>query len=438
MRRIDLHCYPGTDVWIASQGPYVSALGQYWGKEWVAKSESQVVADVEAAGVEAVLVAFDIESLTGAPPCGNDYVAALRDRHPGTFIQAWGAVDPLKGEAAIDSACSAVKDHHVLGFHFHPIMGHFAVDEPALNPLFETIAGLRVPVMIDVGTTGMGAGMPGGMGARLEHARPLAIDNLAARFPSLTIVAAHPGWPWTDEMTAVALHKGNVYWELSGWAPKYFPPSLRADIRGRLREKIMFGSDHPSLPYERILREWDELGYDQSVMDLVFHGNAERVLGLLLLRRASHGRTRRRAADRDVAAAHHGKRRGRVHQVPGGPDRVRGGIGGRGADGVRLSQGRAGRAGGQRAGQVHDAAAERRALQLGAGPAAGARGGRAARAADRRVVHGGVEEDGGELSGKHRDLFSMRAIDFHVRADRYRRLEIRAVLLAWDAARLLS
>jgi hypothetical protein len=75
-------------------------------------------------------------------------------------------------------------------------------------------------------------------------------------------------------------HKGNVYWELSGWAPRYFPPALRTDIRGRLREKIMFGSDHPSLPYERILREWDELGYDQSVMDLVFHANAERVLGL--------------------------------------------------------------------------------------------------------------------------------------------------------------
>jgi predicted TIM-barrel fold metal-dependent hydrolase len=117
-------------------------------------------------------------------------------------------------------------------------------------------------------------------GARLEHARPLAIDNLAARFPSLTIIAAHPGWPWTDEMTAVALRKGNVYWELSGWAPKYFPASPRTDIRGRLREKVMFGSDHPSLPYERILREWDELGYDQSVMDLVFHTNAERVLGL--------------------------------------------------------------------------------------------------------------------------------------------------------------
>ncbi len=230
MRRIDLHCYPGTQEWVSSQGPYVEALGKYWGKEWVGKSEEDVVADVKAADVEAVLVAFDIESVTGAPPCTNSYVAALRDRHPGTFIQAWGAVDPFKGEQAIAEATAAVREHHVLGFHFHPIMGHYAVDEPALNPLFETIAGLGVPVMIDVGTTGMGAGLPGGLGARLEHARPLAIDNLAARFPALTIIAAHPGWPWTDEMTAVALHKGNVFWELSGWAPKYFPPSLRTDI----------------------------------------------------------------------------------------------------------------------------------------------------------------------------------------------------------------
>ncbi len=92
MRRIDLHCYPGTQEWVSSQGPYVEALGKYWGKEWVGKSEEDVVADVKAAGMEAVLVAFDIEAVTGAPPCTNAYVAALRDRHPETFIGAWGAV----------------------------------------------------------------------------------------------------------------------------------------------------------------------------------------------------------------------------------------------------------------------------------------------------------------------------------------------------------
>jgi predicted TIM-barrel fold metal-dependent hydrolase len=79
---------------------------------------------------------------------------------------------------------------------------------------------------------------------------------------------------------AVALHKGNVYWDLSGWAPKHFPASLRTDIRGRLRDKIMFGSDYPSLPLSRLLREWDELGFSGEVMHKVFHANAERVLGL--------------------------------------------------------------------------------------------------------------------------------------------------------------
>ena len=68
-------------------------------------------------------------------------------------------------------------------------------------------------------------------------------------------------------MTAVALHKGNVYWELSGWAPKYFPAQLKVDIRARLKDKIMFGSDYPSMPYERIFREWDELGYKDDVME---------------------------------------------------------------------------------------------------------------------------------------------------------------------------
>src|SRR3954471_17202736 len=279
MRKIDLHCYPGTAPWIASQGPYVEALATYWNKPWVAKDEAAVAAELEPLEMEAVLVAFDIESVTGTPPCSNAYVAELRDRYPEQFIGAWGAVDPLKGEQAIRDAEDAVKVHGVIGFHFHPIMGHFSVDDPALRPLFETISGLGVPVMVDVGTTGMGAGMPGGMGARIRHAHPLAIDDLAADFPNLKIVMAHPGWPWVEEATAVALHKGNVYWEMSGWAPKHFPASLKVDMRARLQDKIMFGSDYPSLPYARILQEWQALGYSDAVMDKIFHGNAERVLG---------------------------------------------------------------------------------------------------------------------------------------------------------------
>ena len=280
MRRIDLHCYPNTQPWITAQGPYVEALAKYWNRPWSAKTEGEVIKEFAAAGVEAVLVAFDIETASGTPPCTNEYVARMRDDSAGRVIQAWASVDPCKGEVAVRQATTAIRELRMLGFHFHPIMGRFAVDDRRFYPLWETIDGLDAPVMIDVGTTGMGAGLPGGLGAKIRHAHPLAVDELAADFPNLTIVAAHPGWPWVDEMTAVALHKGNVYWELSGWAPKYFPEGLKRDIKGRLQDRIMFGSDYPSIAYERLFREWDELGLSPAVMDKVFHGNAERVLGL--------------------------------------------------------------------------------------------------------------------------------------------------------------
>src|SRR5260370_14801183 len=185
--------------------------------------------------MEAVLVGVDMDGVTGAPSVSRGYVGAMGDRHAETFIGAWGTVDPLHGDEAIADAERAVDEHGVLGFHFHPIMGRYSVDDPALRPLFETITGLGVPVMVDVGTTGMGAGMPGGDGALLRHAHPQAIDALAAAFPSLTVLAAPPGCPRVDRSTAVALHKGNVYWELSGWAPKHFPASLQTDARGRLQ-----------------------------------------------------------------------------------------------------------------------------------------------------------------------------------------------------------
>jgi predicted TIM-barrel fold metal-dependent hydrolase len=280
MRIIDLHCYPGTKEWIECQGPYVAELARYWKRDWSAKSEDEVLKDFTEAGVEAVLVALDLETTIKTAPVTNEYVHAMWKRHPKRIIQAWGAVEPAKGQAALDQVKKAVKELGLIGFHFHPIMQHFAVSDTRYYPMFELINELKAAVMIDVGTTGMGAGMPGGHGAVIRHAHPSHIDQLAAGFPDMKIIMAHPGWPWVDETTAVALHKGNVYWEMSGWAPKYFPGNLKVDMRGRLQDKIMFGSDYPSMPYGRILREWGELGYSDSIMEKIFHKNAERILGL--------------------------------------------------------------------------------------------------------------------------------------------------------------
>ena len=280
MRCIDLHCHPNTEPWYRANAPYIDPLREYWKRPWRPQEPAQVADEVRAAGVEAVLVAFDTQTVTGLPPCSNDHVAEMRDTFPDAFVQAWAAVDPWKGALAISEARRAIEELHMVGFHFHPICGDFSVDDPRLDPLFHAIAELGVPVLVDVGTTGMGAGVPGGLGHRIGNARPAAVDDLAARYGNMTVVAAHPGWPWTEEMMAVALHKGNVYWDTSGWSPRHLPESLKHDIPRRLRDRMMFGSDYPSLSHARLLDEWKDLGLDAGTREQLFHRNAERVLGL--------------------------------------------------------------------------------------------------------------------------------------------------------------
>lgn len=280
MRIIDLHCYPNTEPWIQSQGPYVEALAKYWNRPWTAKSEPEVIEEFKKAKVEAVLVAFDIETVTGAPPCSNEYVAAMRDRNRGVIRQAWGAVDPFKGERAVEEARRAIRDFGMLGFHFHPIMGRFSVDDRRLYPLWEAINELKVPVMIDVGTTGMGAGLPGGLGAVLRHAHPAAIDRLAADFPDLSIVAAHPGWPWTEEMIAVAYKHPNVYIGSDAYAPKHWSSEFVHFLNTFGQDKVLFGTDFPVIDPERALREIEDLGLHPEAKRKFLRDNALRLYGI--------------------------------------------------------------------------------------------------------------------------------------------------------------
>ena len=90
-----------------------------------------------------------------------------------------------------------------------------------------TAADLGLVCLFHTGLMGNGAGVRGGLGFKLKYTAPIPyLDDIAADFPDLTLISAHPGWPWQEEQLAMARHKGNVYIDLSGWAPKYFPPQL--------------------------------------------------------------------------------------------------------------------------------------------------------------------------------------------------------------------
>lgn len=281
MQVIDVHAHPTTDAFCKTFKPYVEALERYWKSSFRVRTEEEMVQEFLDAGVQVFMVGFDAETVTGLPRTSNDYIASLVKKYPDTIIGGFGSVDPWKGELALIEAERAVKELGLIGLKFHQIMQKFYPNDQRFYPLWEKLSELKAVVQFHMGTTGMGAGTPGGMGEHLKYAAPIPyIDDVAADFPDLTIIVLHPAVPWTDEMTAVVVHKANVFWDLSGWAPKYFPESLKKDIGSRLQDKILFGSDYPSIAHKRLLDEWKSNGHTDSVLEKVFYKNAQRALRL--------------------------------------------------------------------------------------------------------------------------------------------------------------
>ncbi len=260
--------------------PYFEALEAYYKTPFRVRSDDEMVGEFRRAGVGAMVLAWDAETATGLPATTNDYVASLRDRYPDVVLGAFASVDPWKGEEAVREVSRAVRTLGLAGVKFQGVAQAFFPNDRRFYPLYETCVSLSVPVQFHTGTTGLGAGTPGGMGLKLKYTQPLHLDDVAADFPKLRIIACHPSWPWQSEMIAILLHKANVFMETSGWSPKYFTPELKKEIAGRLQDKVLFGSDYPVLGYERLFRDWDAEGYPPAVLDKVFLGNARRILGL--------------------------------------------------------------------------------------------------------------------------------------------------------------
>ncbi|HWC78374.1 MAG TPA: amidohydrolase family protein [Pseudonocardiaceae bacterium] len=226
-----------------------------------------------------VLFTVDAQAALGHPPVPNEEVAAGAAEHPDVLIP-FASIDPARGRAGVREARRLVESYGVRGFKFHPSVQAFYPNDRLAYPLYEAIAELGVPALFHSGQTGIGAGLPGGAGIRLKYSNPLFLDDVAADFPELTIVLAHPSFPWQDEALAVATHKPGVHIDLSGWSPKYFPPQLVRYAKTLLQDKVLFGSDFPLITPDRWLRDFGELGFSPEVRAKILKGNAVRLLGL--------------------------------------------------------------------------------------------------------------------------------------------------------------
>ena len=211
--------------------------------------------------------------------CSNDDVLALAARNADVVIP-FASVDPTRGPAAVREAERLIAGGGVRGFKLHPQIQAFFANDPAIYPFYEVIEAAKLPIIVHTGHSGMGTGMRAGGGIRLKYGNPMLLDDVAVDFPDMPIILAHPSFPWQDEALSVCLHKPQVYIDLSGWSPKYFPANLIQYANTQLKHKVLFGSDYPVLTPDRWLRDFAALPIKDEVRPLILKENAVRLFGL--------------------------------------------------------------------------------------------------------------------------------------------------------------
>jgi uncharacterized protein len=195
-------------------------------------------------------------------------------------IIPFASVDPARGQAGVSTAQRLIDEYQVRGFKFHPSSQGFFPNDRAAYPLYEVIEAAGLPALFHTGQTGAGAGQRAGGGIRLAYSNPMCLDDVAVDFPDMPIILAHPSFPWQEEALAVATHKPQVYIDLSGWSPKYFPPILVQYANTLLKEKVLFGTDFPMLTPERWRKDLELTAIRDEVKPGIYKGNAARLLGL--------------------------------------------------------------------------------------------------------------------------------------------------------------
>lgn len=283
LRAIDVHSHYSTKrgyPWRTREERVIASVKYKFKVEQ--KTEREMVQELRDANVKGIFdLGFSIEIPIEKVREMHDYAAEFKKNYPDVFLGGWVSLDPREKIKGLRELERCLKNLGMIGFAIEPAGLGIPPSDKAFFPFYELCVESNAPVSICVGYTGWGEGFPGGKGVYLDHCHLRHVDEVASKFPELTIIAGRPAWPWQSEMIATLLHKPNVWYELHGWSPKYFPQELKWEISHRLQNKIMFGADYPMFNYEQLFRIWESEEYEKEILDKVYRENALRLFNKL-------------------------------------------------------------------------------------------------------------------------------------------------------------
>jgi predicted TIM-barrel fold metal-dependent hydrolase len=277
---IDMHTHAEVSCWNPFDNygeEYDRAADKYF-KNSRRPTIAETIAYYRERNIGLVMFTVDAEAQLGRRRIPNEEIAEAAQQNSDMMI-AFASIDPHKGKMGAREAERLIQENGVKGFKFHPTVQGFHPYDRMAWPIYEVINAHKLPAIFHTGHSGIGSGMRCGGGLRLEYSNPMHLDDVAIDFPDMQIVMAHPSFPWQDEALSVATHKPNVWIDLSGWSPKYFPKQLVQYANTLLKDRILFGSDYPLITPDRWMKDFEDAGFKPEVMPGILKGNAMRLLG---------------------------------------------------------------------------------------------------------------------------------------------------------------
>ena len=198
-------------------------------------------------------------------PGHADWVADAHASFPRKILPAM-IVNPLNGMDEVRKVTHYVENHGVRCLRIPPFRYTLPPTDRVYWPFYVKAIELDLAVS-------MNAGMPGPRRPGWVQ-NPVHYDEVAFHFPELRLVMTHCGQPWTEEAISTITHWDNVYMSCTAVAPKYWPDNFVHFINTRGKGKMMFGTEFPTIAWDRARSEIEALGLRDDVTEAFYAGNA--------------------------------------------------------------------------------------------------------------------------------------------------------------------
>ena len=244
------------------------------------KTRADLDRELDAAGVAHAVVHAEYEHGDIADAL-NEAVATMVAENPGRYSGVGTASLDSPFPSRMVAQVRRCADLGLRGLNIQPTFFGRAIDDSELWPLYATADEIGLVVGVHTGVNYEPT-------ASLAAEQPWRLDRIASAFPTLKLIACHAGWPWTDELAAVARRHPSVYFDFGGIAPRYLgEPDTGWGLLMRftdslLRDQALFATDWPVISHERAALEWEGLSLKPETVRAVMADNARQLFDITM------------------------------------------------------------------------------------------------------------------------------------------------------------